>query len=573
MYCGDETGSFIGDVGSNVCRFGYGGEDNPKYVTSSSYVDVSNRRMVGSTLHYSDDISSMESILRMPDYTLSSSSSPSSSSSSSSNSESNGPGPQPLTDCNSFLRQGESIENWDALEVAWESAMGTLRARDTKKHTVGGMPYDNNASSSSRTTTTATTVAASGVTSTTVVPSAGSEPGGGGKCIHPILAVMPGMAEFDGYGREYAKARRRSQYEKYTEMLMESSGPVSASSCFLAPAPMLAAFSLGRQTALMVDMGAGGCRVTPVCDGLVLQHSQRRNGRGGDWLDSMMWRAMMEENINPKPRYMTRKIGTRTMPSEEETPSKSKATKASKTTSMVTEPSPPGVFHVRAMRDLMYEVRTEPYVKLQTSSENARVPFKSMNRDEDEDDDDDEEDEDMGVPSPGSPSSSFTTYQLPDGTPIDLSTPLGRGLKQIPELFFVDQSTLPFQSSQGDSNAQPSVNGGLLTLSDAPLHHLVHQSLLSVGDVDLRKELAQGVCVVGGASLCPNVEARLSHELSQLLPSFVKPKVVASQFSVERSFASWIGGSILTSLGSFQQLWLSKTEYEEYGVNSIQRFP
>ena len=39
MYCGDETGSYIGDVGSHTCRFGYGGEDNPKFVVPSYVCD------------------------------------------------------------------------------------------------------------------------------------------------------------------------------------------------------------------------------------------------------------------------------------------------------------------------------------------------------------------------------------------------------------------------------------------------------------------------------------------------------------------------------------------------------
>ena len=560
MYCGDETGSFIGDVGSHVCRFGYGGEDNPKLVTGSSFVNTSRRRMVGSTLHYyyhhhhdhqpSTSSSTMESILRMPTLNLSDEKQ---NDSDSDDDDDDGSGIEPLTDPNSFLRQGDSIENWDALEILWETSMDTLRARDTKKHTVGGMPY-------TRPSSDGTVVAAAE----------------GGRCTHPILAVMPGMTEFVGYGREYAKAHRRTQYEKYTELLMESSGPISASSCFLAPAPMLAAFSLGRQTALIVDMGAGGSRVTPICDGLVLEHSQRRNGRGGDWLDNVMWKAMIEENIEPKPRYVlqqqktggsiaedqsTTKAGIKSSRSKAKAATKSANDSVTTATSAPPPPIPP-IFHARAMRNLMYEVRTEPFVKLQASSEDARVPFESLH---------DDDDDPMEISSPGSTSGSVTTYQLPDGTPIDLSTPFGRDLKQVPELFFADKSRLPFRT--GVASSSSTNPAGLLTLSDAPLHKLVHESLLSVGDVDLRKELAQAVCLVGGASQCPNVESRLSHELSQLLPSFVKPKVVASRFAVERSCASWIGGSILTSLGSFQQLWLSKAEYEEYGVNSIQRFP
>ena len=33
----------------------------------------------------------------------------------------------------------------------------------------------------------------------------------------------------------------------------------------------------------------------------------------------------------------------------------------------------------------------------------------------------------------------------------------------------------------------------------------------------------------------------------------------------ERKFNAWIGGSILTSLSSFRQMWISKEEYDECG--------
>jgi len=35
MYCGDETGAFVGDISSDSCSFGYGGEDSPKSVFPS----------------------------------------------------------------------------------------------------------------------------------------------------------------------------------------------------------------------------------------------------------------------------------------------------------------------------------------------------------------------------------------------------------------------------------------------------------------------------------------------------------------------------------------------------------
>lgn len=58
-----------------------------------------------------------------------------------------------------------------------------------------------------------------------------------------------------------------------------------------------------------------------------------------------------------------------------------------------------------------------------------------------------------------------------------------------------------------------------------------------------------------------------------MTPSTFRVKVSSGK-GEERSNASWIGGSILTSLGSFQQLWLSKAEYDEYGSTlAVQRFP
>ena len=576
MYCGDETGSFIGEIGSHTCRFGYGGEDNPKltmpsYVVSNSSNDnkAGQRRRMSrfSSLHPPREEEVMESILRMP---------------SSINEDDNN---SPFSDPNQFLRQGEVVENWDNVQTVWEHSMDVLRATDTLKHTQGGTPYD-------RTKKQKREHKSSGVSSESVV--AKEEGSERGRCVHPILAVTPGFSECtssatnssDGdTGHKFQAAIKRQQHTQYVELLMES---LDATSTFLAPAPMLAAFSMGRQTALVVDIGAGGCRITPIVDGLILKQSQRRSGRGGDWLGDITWKALLEEtkresstdsSIGIKPRYMLQG-GTKN-------PYEGKKL-----------PLAHSVFHKRAMNDLMYEIRTEPFVKLYTmdESEKIRIPFArkrtlstlSSGKDGDVV---------MGSP-PGSPESGAAKnaaannnnlpgspgstgrmgdgsepaiYELPDGTPVDLtSSSFGKDLCQLPELLFAEESALPYRQSSTASIASANI-----TLSNLPLHKLIRESLLSVGDVDARKELAGCICLVGATSLLPNLEKRLSQELTALLPSFVRPKVVAPKVSsVERSCASWIGASILTSLGSFQQLWLSRTEYEEYGAAlSIQRFP
>ena len=53
---------------------------------------------------------------------------------------------------------------------------------------------------------------------------------------------------------------------------------------------------------------------------------------------------------------------------------------------------------------------------------------------------------------------------------------------------------------------------------------------------------------------------RMMKELTALAPSTMKIKFVAPP---ERKYSVWIGGSILSSLSTFQQMWISKSEFDE----------
>ena len=88
-------------------------------------------------------------------------------------------------------------------------------------------------------------------------------------------------------------------------------------------------------------------------------------------------------------------------------------------------------------------------------------------------------------------------------------------------------------------------------------------------DLDLHKELYSSLLLSGGTSLLAGFPARVSRELAVELPAAHKVKVVIGASSTDRRFASWMGGSILASLGTFHQMWLSKAEYEEQGVRAI----
>jgi actin-related protein len=60
----------------------------------------------------------------------------------------------------------------------------------------------------------------------------------------------------------------------------------------------------------------------------------------------------------------------------------------------------------------------------------------------------------------------------------------------------------------------------------------------------------------------------MTKELTNLAPASMKIKVVAPP---ERKYSVWIGGSILASLSTFQQMWISKEEYDESGPSIVHR--
>uniref|UniRef100_A0A8C2R0F4 Actin alpha 2, smooth muscle n=1 Tax=Capra hircus TaxID=9925 RepID=A0A8C2R0F4_CAPHI len=61
---------------------------------------------------------------------------------------------------------------------------------------------------------------------------------------------------------------------------------------------------------------------------------------------------------------------------------------------------------------------------------------------------------------------------------------------------------------------------------------------------------------------------RPSKEITALAPSTMKIKIIAPP---ERKYSVWIGGSILASLSTFQQMWISKQEYDEAGPSIVHR--
>ena len=85
-------------------------------------------------------------------------------------------------------------------------------------------------------------------------------------------------------------------------------------------------------------------------------------------------------------------------------------------------------------------------------------------------------------------------------------------------------------------------------------------------EVDIRKDLYSNIVLSGGTTMFTGIGERMTKEITALAPSTMKIKVVAPP---ERKYSVWIGGSILSSLSTFQQRWISKGEYDESGPTIV----
>ncbi|CBI30014.3 unnamed protein product, partial [Vitis vinifera] len=101
----------------------------------------------------------------------------------------------------------------------------------------------------------------------------------------------------------------------------------------------------------------------------------------------------------------------------------------------------------------------------------------------------------------------------------------------------------------------------------AGIHETTYNSIMKC-DVDIRKDLYGNIVLSGGSTMFPGIADRMSKEITALAPSSMKIKVVAPP---ERKYSVWIGGSILASLSTFQQMWISKGEYDESGPSIVHR--
>jgi actin-related protein 4 len=307
--------------------------------------------------------------------------------------------------------------------------------------------------------------------------------------------------------------------EKAIEMCMENWG---CPAFWLAKSPVLAAFAAGKATALVIDVGGANLTVAAVHDGMILKRSVQRSPAAGLWLSGQirsMWKSS-EPKVEIVPWFMVENK----KPVEAGAPPDARLKKFDFPIS--------DSYRAWEEERVLTEFK-ESVVEVWRGPGRFTAPGN----------------EDYVKTQPG------RVFEMPDGY-----NQMWREQRfRVSEGLWDETAAYP--------PASPDDVPQLTKAQTLPA--LIRASLDGV-DVDLRPNLLGNVVVTGSTSLLTGFNDRLNQELTTMYPG-VKVRIHAAGLTSERRFGAWIGGSILASLGTFHQMWISRKEYEENGPGIVEK--
>jgi len=278
---------------------------------------------------------------------------------------------------------------------------------------------------------------------------------------------------------------------------------------FLVKNAVLAAFANGRSTALVLDSGATHTSAIPVHDGYVLQHAIVKSPLGSDFLTGQCQQLLGDQQVDVVLPYQIKEKQEVNMGVPAKWTKKSNLPNVSKSWQEYQTREV-----VRDFQQSVLQVHDQPFSE-EVCGSIPQVP-----------------------------------YEFPNGYNSEYGV----------ERFKIAECLFEPSCISGPTNTGTMLGAG----------HVVTTSV-GMCDVDLRPALYGNVVVTGGNSLLQGFNERLNRDLSIKTPSSMRFKLISANGAQERRYGSWIGGSILGSLGSFQQMWVSKQEYEEGGRAQVDR--
>eukprot|EP00475_Leptophrys_vorax_P039513 TRINITY_DN7149_c0_g1_i3.p1 TRINITY_DN7149_c0_g1~~TRINITY_DN7149_c0_g1_i3.p1 ORF type:complete len:391 (-),score=95.15 TRINITY_DN7149_c0_g1_i3:49-1221(-) len=323
---------------------------------------------------------------------------------------------------------------------------------------------------------------------------------------HPLLAVE------SSYNTDAAR-------EKFAERVFES---LNSPALFLCKDAVLSALSVGKSSALVLDIGGGHTAAVPVYDGYVMNSALQKTKVSGGSMDLAFGR-IYEQGIGIPSQHVPNFRSTRILPRF--IVKRKMAGDLKRTFEIQDFPNTSASFYEFMKGEVLRDIKESV----------ARVSDEAF-------------DTDANANIPTLP------YELPDGTMLQIGTPRFT----VPETLFQPSPLLGI--SPEDDFDRYEFRG---------VHHLIHEAINKT-EPDLRRELYQNIVVTGGLSVLPGLSERLVKELEGIVHNSFRVKVYSAPSPPEKMYGPWIGGSILGSLGTFQQMWVSQAEFKEYGPRILQ---
>lgn len=155
-----------------------------------------------------------------------------------------------------------------------------------------------------------------------------------------------------------------------------------------------------------------------------------------------------------------------------------------------------------------------------------------------------------------SASSTSTSYALPDGCLVMLE----RACVSCPEALFRPE----FVAQEGDGVHEAAYKCIMQVSPHLASFLFLSANFVEKCDVEVRKELYSNVVLAGGNTLFSGFAGRLANELRALALPRTLVDVHAST-----KYSAWIGGSILTSLSTFRDRWITRDDWLELGARGV----
>ncbi|XP_054762987.2 uncharacterized protein LOC129269505 [Lytechinus pictus] len=133
-------------------------------------------------------------------------------------------------------------------------------------------------------------------------------------------------------------------------------------------------------------------------------------------------------------------------------------------------------------------------------------------------------------------------YELPDGEIVTI----GNERFRCPEALF-----------------RPTLVG----MENVGVQHYLYGSVAAC-DIDIRRLLYGNIVLSGGNTMFEGMGTRLGKEMQRLAPTDVPVNIIETE---DRKNSVWMGGSVLSSLSTFCNMWITKEEYNESGAGIVHR--